>query len=80
MISEVDVKWLDLGDPEAVWISKVNRFGPPIVGIDSQGNSLVENAMQNCCENTGRKYRDEGLDPYRRYIQYRQTFAGPSLD
>ncbi len=34
------VIWLDLGIPEAVWILKVDRFGPLIVAIDSNGNNL----------------------------------------
>ena len=38
----IDVKWLDLGLPEAVWIFEVDRFGPLIIGIDSYGRSLYE--------------------------------------
>jgi len=41
-IEEVeDVFWLDeLGVPEAVWLLKVNKFGPLTVAIDSHGNNL----------------------------------------
>jgi len=41
-IEEVeDVFWLDeLGIPEAVWLLKVNKFGPLTVAIDSHGNNL----------------------------------------
>lgn len=37
-----DVKWLDLGMPEAIWNLKVDLFGPLIVGMDSHGNSLYK--------------------------------------
>jgi len=38
----VDVKWLDLGMPEAMWVMRVNKFGPLIVSIDTRGNNLFE--------------------------------------
>ena len=42
-VSEVsNVDWLDLGMPEALWELKVNKFGPLIVGMDSNGNSLYK--------------------------------------
>ena len=34
------VHWQDLGMPEAVWVLKVENFGPLIVGIDAKGNDL----------------------------------------
>ena len=36
------VEWLDLGMPEAVWTLKVKDFGPLIVAMDSEGNSLYD--------------------------------------
>ena len=36
------VDWLDLGMPEAMWNLKVKDFGPLIVAMDSQGNSLYD--------------------------------------
>lgn len=36
------VTWLDLGVPEAMWELKVNSFGPLIVAMDSEGNSLYD--------------------------------------
>jgi fumarate hydratase subunit beta len=40
-IQEVEtVHWPDLGMPEAVWVLKVENFGPLIVGIDAKGNDL----------------------------------------
>jgi len=42
-IEEVeDVKWLDLGMPEAMWVMRVKEFGPLIVSIDTKGNNLFE--------------------------------------
>jgi fumarate hydratase subunit beta len=38
----VNVYWTDLGMPEAVWVVRLNNLGPLIVGIDSNGNSLVD--------------------------------------
>jgi fumarate hydratase subunit beta len=41
LIKEVKaVHWLDLGMPEAVWVLKVEDFGPLIVGIDSKGKDI----------------------------------------
>ncbi len=36
----VDVKWLDLGVPEAMWILEVEDFGPLLVTMDCRGRSL----------------------------------------
>lgn len=80
MIQQCNVKWIDLGYPEAVWIFDVKNFGPLIVGIDSKGNSLSEDVMEEVYENARRIYREEGLDPHIRYAQYPQTFAGLSLE
>ncbi|UCE75480.1 MAG: fumarate hydratase C-terminal domain-containing protein [Methanomassiliicoccales archaeon] len=38
-----DVHWLDIGMPEALWVLEAEGFGPLIVAMDSQGNSLYEN-------------------------------------
>jgi tartrate/fumarate subfamily iron-sulfur-dependent hydro-lyase beta chain len=80
MILQHDVKWLDLGYPEAVWVFHVRRFGPLVVAIDSMGNSLSSNVMEGVYENARKIYREEGLDPHKRYVQYPQTFAGLSLE
>jgi fumarate hydratase subunit beta len=37
------VDWQDLGMAEAVWRFRVERMGPLIVAMDSEGNSLYEN-------------------------------------
>ena len=80
MIRKVDVKWLDMGYPEAVWIFDVERFGPLIVSIDSTGMSASRNIMGEVYENARKIYEEEGMDPNKRYIQYPQTFAGMSLE
>jgi L(+)-tartrate dehydratase beta subunit len=36
------VEWLDLGMPEALWVSRVKGFGPLIISIDTKGNNLFE--------------------------------------
>ncbi|HIE32163.1 MAG TPA: fumarate hydratase [Methanosarcinales archaeon] len=37
-----DVRWLDLGMAEAVWVLDVHDFGPLIVGIDAHGRNLFD--------------------------------------
>ncbi|MFH1481192.1 MAG: FumA C-terminus/TtdB family hydratase beta subunit, partial [Pseudomonadota bacterium] len=63
MIRHAEVKWEDLGYPEAAWIFDVHRFGPLVVGIDSKGHSLTYNAMERVYENARNIYLEEGLDP-----------------
>ena len=36
----LDVNWLDLGVPEALWELSVEDFGPLVVGMDAKGNTL----------------------------------------
>ena len=36
------VFWMDLGAPEAVWVLRVENFGPCIVAIDARGNNLFD--------------------------------------
>ena len=39
----IDVFWLkELGMAEAVWLFRVEKFGPLVVGMDSKGNSLFK--------------------------------------
>ncbi|MHA1596178.1 MAG: FumA C-terminus/TtdB family hydratase beta subunit [Candidatus Asgardarchaeia archaeon] len=46
-IKEVEsVYWSDLGSVEAVWKFKVEKFGPLVVVIDSNGNDLIENVRR----------------------------------
>jgi fumarate hydratase, class I len=80
MIKDTSVKWLELGHPEAVWVFDMAHFGPLVVSIDSKGNSATGDVMEDVYENARRIYREEGLDPRKRYVQYPQTFAGLSLE
>lgn len=42
-VEEIEsVDWLDLGMPEAMWNLKVKDFGPLIVAMDIEGNSLYD--------------------------------------
>lgn len=42
-VKKVDsVTWLDLGVPEAMWELEVDSFGPLIIAMDSNGNSLYD--------------------------------------
>ena len=36
------VEWLDLGMPEALWVCRVENFGPLIISIDTHGQNLFE--------------------------------------
>jgi L(+)-tartrate dehydratase beta subunit len=36
------VEWLDLGMPEALWVTRVRHFGPLIISIDTHGNNLFD--------------------------------------
>jgi len=38
----LDVHWLDLGIPEALWVIEVHEFGPLMVTIDSHGNNFYD--------------------------------------
>ena len=39
----VDVNWFEMGMPEAVWHLEAKEFGPLVVGMDTQGNSIYAN-------------------------------------
>ncbi len=41
----IDVHWLDLGTPEAMWVVEVENFGPTMVAIDSHGNNLFTDVL-----------------------------------
>jgi tartrate/fumarate subfamily iron-sulfur-dependent hydro-lyase beta chain len=52
----IDVKWLDLGVPEAMWVFEMEEFGPLIVAIDSHGNNLFSEAAVRVEENRQKIY------------------------
>ncbi len=42
-VEEIErVEWLDLGMPEALWVSRIKEFGPLIISIDTLGNNIFE--------------------------------------
>jgi fumarate hydratase subunit beta len=46
-----EVHWLDLGTPECLWVLEVEKFGPLIVGIDTNGDSLFRNVATQAQKN-----------------------------
>lgn len=42
VVKIIDVHWLDLGVPEAIWKLEVHDFGPLIVTMDAVGGNLYE--------------------------------------
>ncbi len=52
----VRVEWLDLGVPEALWVFRVEDFGPLLVTIDSTGRNLINEVIEQAF-----KKRDEVL-------------------
>lgn len=55
------VEWLDLGMPEALWILKVEDFGPLIIAIDSFGNNLFLDVEGKVEKNRNDIYRNLGI-------------------
>jgi fumarate hydratase subunit beta len=49
-----EVHWLDLGTPECLWVLEVEKFGPLIVGIDTNGDSLFRNVADQAQQNLGK--------------------------
>ena len=62
-----DVHWLDLGMPAAVWVLSVEKLGPLLVCIDSQGNSLFESVRSTARKNVEAIYEKLGIDPLHEY-------------
>jgi fumarate hydratase subunit beta len=61
-IKKVDrVEWLDLGMPEALWVLKVENFGPLIVAIDSYGNNLFLDIVRKIEKNRNTIYQKLGI-------------------
>ncbi len=49
-----EVHWLDLGTPECLWVLEVEKFGPLIVGIDTNGDSLFQDVADKAHKNLGK--------------------------
>ncbi|MEM4795780.1 MAG: FumA C-terminus/TtdB family hydratase beta subunit [Ignisphaera sp.] len=41
----IDVYWLDLGIPEAMWVLVVENLGPLIISIDTHGNTITDTSV-----------------------------------
>ncbi len=54
----IDVAWLDLGIPEAMWILEVEDFGPLVVAIDSLGHSLFHDIALQANLNRSELFRE----------------------
>jgi len=50
----IDVYWLDLGIPEAIWVLEVMDFGPLIVAIDSFGKNLIDEIVNEAIKRKNR--------------------------
>ena len=55
------VVWEDLGLPEAIWHFRVEEFGPLVVGIDSNGNNLLETTLSRMQENIEKSCEELGV-------------------
>ncbi|MEM4700281.1 MAG: FumA C-terminus/TtdB family hydratase beta subunit [Candidatus Nezhaarchaeales archaeon] len=50
VVRVLEVHWLDLGAPEALWVLEVRRLSPLLVAIDLHGRNLYEEAMERARE------------------------------
>jgi tartrate/fumarate subfamily iron-sulfur-dependent hydro-lyase beta chain len=50
----VSVEWLDLGEPEAVWVLEAEKLGPLVVAIDVKGNSIYNEVNKKVAGNLER--------------------------
>jgi len=48
------VEWIELGEPEAVWVLEAERLGPLIVAIDAKGNSMYDEVNEKVNANLKR--------------------------
>jgi fumarate hydratase subunit beta/L(+)-tartrate dehydratase beta subunit len=55
----VDVCWLEMGMPEALWHLWVKNFGPFIVGMDTKGNSLYRTVQEKALEKLEKIYPEK---------------------
>lgn len=52
----VDVTYLELGMPEALWDLEAQEFGPLVVGMDSHGNSIYQQLKSSAMEKLNQLY------------------------
>jgi fumarate hydratase subunit beta len=56
-----DIKWKDLGIPEAIWILEVENFGPLTIAIDSHGKNLYEEINKRVEKKKQKIYKKLGV-------------------
>jgi fumarate hydratase subunit beta len=61
----IDVIWTDLGMPEAIWVLRVKDLGPLVVGIDSNGNCLIDDVRKTVRTKLASIYERSGIAPDR---------------
>lgn len=61
VVKVVEVHWLDLGTPEALWVLEVSRLAPLLVAIDLHGRNLYEEVARRAEEEL-KRMEDEGWD------------------
>jgi len=57
----IDVFWLDLGTPEAMWILEVEELGPLIIAIDSLGINLFRDVASKADANRAKLFKNTEL-------------------
>ncbi|NIN53239.1 MAG: fumarate hydratase [Nitrososphaeria archaeon] len=76
-IKEIEnVHWLNLGMPEAVWVFEARKMGPFIVGIDSHGNSLVEEKRREDKQRLIWLYEEAGVKLPQNYVWWPKIVVG----
>jgi len=55
-----EVHWLDMGMPEATWVFEVEEFGPFLVAIDTNGNSLYTDINKKIYQRVGALSKEIG--------------------
>ncbi|MEM2896333.1 MAG: FumA C-terminus/TtdB family hydratase beta subunit [Candidatus Bathyarchaeia archaeon] len=51
------VEWLELGLPEAIWVLKVENFGPIVITMDSRGKNLHSDVIDRAKKSLPKIYR-----------------------
>jgi len=62
IVEVVEVHWLDLGVPEALWILKVEKLGPLLVAIDLHGGDLYRDVASKVKSNLEKINDELGLN------------------
>lgn len=71
-----DVHWLDLGMPEATWVLKVEKLGPLVVAIDSNGNTMENIVVSKVRSQVENIFEKEKIDPSRTYVWWPKKIPG----